>query len=330
MIQAQHKRLVVIIILMISLVLTATAQSGEQSRTDIIALLSIFINFPYSDHASGDKIYSINIDDIETVSQRSNDGSLRALKLAGKPETIKSPGFEPLLYLDIHTDNVNYSRIIIRVINEWNRSDLVIYHYKDDEWQPLLTTINGNYLQAVTGSLSVFAVGAQGGINIHLISDNLVMAGGNATIAGAAYFNNNSAASGINVEINPSWGVQSSTISDAQGNFQKILDVPDQPGNYTIGVNATSGIQNGTNITTIQVTNTSLFVINTSTNIQNTTVSDANISFSFPADGVPGSSSLSISLDRTTLMKVRMNNITIYNATTNIVNLNITARTSRS
>ncbi|NJD53672.1 MAG: hypothetical protein FIB07_12480 [Candidatus Methanoperedens sp.] len=334
MTQAQNKKLVLIVILMISLVFTATAQTKDETHTDIISLISIFINSPYPGYTStgqadtAGNTYSIAIEDIKTLSQKSNDGNsrLRALKLTGKPVEIKTPGFEPLIYLDIHTDSLNYSSITIRIINEWNRSDLIIYHYKDNEWQPLETTITGNYLEAVTESLSVFAVGAPGGINIHLLADKEVMTGGNAVIAGAAYFNNSTAASGINIEINPSWDNLSGTITDSQGNFQKILKVPQQPGNYTIRVNATSGIQDGENQTTIRVTNTSLFVISTGATIRNTTVSkaEANISFSFPQDAVPVSADLLLSLDSAAGMKVSMNNITIYNSTTNNVTLNLT------
>jgi len=132
--------------------------------------------------------------------------------------------------MDIHQDTPSSSGATIRILNEWHRSDLIIYHYKDDEWQPLNTVKNGDFLEARTDSFSVFAVGAPGGINIHLLADTLILSDDNVTVGGSAFFNNSTAAAGISIEIKPSWSEILTTTTDQQGNFLQAITGPSVPG----------------------------------------------------------------------------------------------------
>ncbi len=301
--------------------------------TVFVLLIALAITNQTGFHAESNTTKNFTIEPAETQVSISNteNGSIRAEKLMEKPIAVKNPPFEPLQYLHIHADNLTSSSFTIRIFNEWGRSDLIIYHYTGDDWQPLKTRINGSYLEAVTESFSVFAVGAQGGINIYLLASNLTFLNNTAAIAGAAYYNNSTAAAGIDIEINPSWGSFANTTTDARGNFLRMLTGPSLPGNYTVWVNATSGSLNGTNSSTVQATNATLYRINASASIANTTTANpyANISFMFPADAVPYSSNISLSLGSTTSMEVKVNNITIYNETTSSANLNLTGYLTR-
>jgi len=271
---------------------------------------------------------SIIIEVSESLTQISSSEniSISTDRLNEKPVELKEPHFKPLLYLDIHPESTLNSSAIIRIYNEWQRSDLVIYHYKDNNWQQLETSINGDYLEAVTDSFSIFAVGAPGGINLRLQADTLVLAGDTVNVAGAAYYNNSTAAGAINVELNPSWAVPFNITADQQGNFLYILTSPELPGNYTLYVNASSGGLAGSNNTTIQVTNATIYMTNATARIMNSRVVNpfASISFPFPEGAVPEQSKISLNLNSSASIEVKVNNITLYNSTTSGANLDIT------
>ncbi|NJD76264.1 MAG: hypothetical protein FIB08_04105 [Candidatus Methanoperedens sp.] len=275
---------------------------------------------------AGEKKYTIEISGLQSDITVAENAGIHALKLEKKPDAVKKPHFQPFQYLEIFSDNLTYSSITIRIPNEWERSDLIIYHYAGEYWLPLPTTMNGSYIEAVTYSLSIFAVGSPGGINIRLFADNPAHTNDTITVSGAAYYDNSTAAAGSNVEIAPSWTGSYNLIADSQGNFIKILTAPAQPGNHTIWVNATSGSLNGSNATYIQVTNTTLYRTGASATITGSTASGmfANIGFQFPADAVPSYSGISLVPGSATSMEVKINNITVYNATTASANLNIT------
>ncbi|TFH47430.1 MAG: hypothetical protein E4G94_00055 [ANME-2 cluster archaeon] len=250
-----------------------------------------------------------------------------------KPKNVKDPDFFAMKYVEIHAENVSYDTVEITVIYKdeelagFEENKLVLYHYTNGNWISLPTIVDPitNTLTAYVNSFSVFAVGAQGGININLLADDLTFLNNTATIAGAVYYNNSTAAAGIFIEINPAWGGYANTTTDAQGNFLKILSGPEQPGNYIVWVNATSGSLNGSTDISINATNATLYRINTSANIANTTGSstNTNISFAFPMDAVPESANLILNLSSITNTEVKVNNITIYNGTTDNANLNL-------
>lgn len=140
----------------------------------IAKLFSVFIHFPASDTnntaglietgqdsvepaISGSRI-TIEIGDSYTRIINDENRTIKAEKLKEKPGAVKDPRFTSLVYLEIHGDSLTDSGAVIRILNEWGRSDLIIYHYKNDEWYPLQTTINGSYIEAVTGSFSVYAL----------------------------------------------------------------------------------------------------------------------------------------------------------------------------
>ncbi len=327
---------------------TASNVQGEQyERGNIVPVISAFIQFAgfipddtltltditdtsfqpefftrINNHAN----ITIEISDTYTRISNAENTSIHTVKLKEKPTGVKDPPFKPLLYLDIHSDIPSSSGANIRVLNEWQRSDLILYHYKGESWHPLETRIDGNFIEAVTDSFSIFAVGAPGGINVRFMADPLILTGDAVTVSGAAYYNNSTAAAGINIEIITSWSGSRNITSDAQGNFFEILNSTNLPGNYSLWVNASSGGLTGTNSTTVQVTNTSLYRTNSSAVIANTTMVNpfTSISFSFPENAVPEVSSISLTLDHATSLNVKINNITLYNASTDRIELNLT------
>ncbi len=308
------------------------------SPVTITKLLSVVIHLPASHNNSitgnmdaenirphiPDNRPTIEIGEAYTRISGPGNRTIRVERLKEKPAASKNPGFSALAYIEIHEDIPANSGAVIRIFNEWERSDLIIYHYKDNDWHPLHTSVNGSYLEAEIGSFSVFAVGATGGINLRLLADTLVLASDTVTISGSAYYNNSSAASGISIEINPSWTGLSSITADAEGNFIRTIAGPALPGSYTVWVNATSGSLNGTDYTTVEVTNATIYRVNASANISGTATSPAGISFQFPSGAVPEASVMTIIPGSPVSMHVKMNNITIFNATTSAINLNLT------
>jgi len=349
----QIKICIIIALLMLSLAssIDTTKASNQQvnqyNKFYLSHILSVFIQFAgiddeftnnptniiessFTEPVNGKKDdkekITIEFSNTYTRISGSKNTSIRTDRLNEKPVEIKEPHFKPLVYIDIHPENPRNASAVIRIFNEWQRSDLVIYHYKDNEWQQLETIINGDYLEAITDSFSIFAVGAPGGINLRLQADPLILINDTVTVAGAAYYNNSTAANAINIEINPSWSLPFSIAADQQGNFFQILASPQLPGNYTLYVNATSGSLSGSNNTTIQVTNATIYTTNATARITNNLVIDpfANISFPFPEDAVPELSNISLNLNSSTFIEVKINNVTIYNSTTSGIILNLT------
>ncbi|TFH47178.1 MAG: hypothetical protein E4G94_00760 [ANME-2 cluster archaeon] len=305
-----------------------------KKHVKIVALFTVFVffiafaitnqtEFPTESNIAAN--FTVELANAPETISNINPGTIHTEKLKEKPISVKTPHFEPLQYLNIHNYNATNSSITIRLFNEWNRSDLTIYHYAGDDWQPLETRINGSYLEAVTYSFSVFAVGAQGGININLLADDFTFLNNTATIASAAFYNNSTASASIAIEINPSWSGYANTTTDTEGNFVQILSGPTQPGNYKVWVNATSGSLNGSKDISINATNATLFRINASASITNTTgpSTNTNISFAFPVDAVPEFANLILNLGSSTNTEVKVNNITIYNGITDNANLNL-------
>ncbi len=339
--------LTLILVLSIASSNASNVQGEPHEQNNIIPFISVFIQLaglspddalnltgiadnsfyqePFTLKNDTSKI-AVEITDNYTRISNAENITIRAVKLKEKPFRLKDPSFKVFMYLDIHKDTPSSSGATIRILNKWHRTDLIIYHYKDDDWQPLQTVINGDFLEAGTDSFSVFAVGAPGGINIRLLADTLILSDDNVTVGGSAYYNNSTPAAGIRIEIKPSWEESLITTTDQQGNFLQSVTGPSAPGNYSLQVNASSSILRGENSTTIQVTNTTLYRVNSSASISNTTVADpySNISFSFPADAVPEVSRISLGLSSVSNLNVKINNVTIYNASTNSINLNIT------
>jgi len=336
----------IIALLMLSMassIATSSNQDDQNNKFYLAHIISVFIHFAGTDESltnitedsfieavpgRGDNKEQIIIEfsDSYTRISGSENMNISTDRLNEKPVELKEPPFKPLLYMDIHPENSPNSSAVIRIYNEWQRSDLSIYHYADNDWQRLETVINGDYLEAVTGSFSIFAVGAPGGINIHLHSDTLILAGDTITIAGAAYYNNSTAANAINIEIDPSWSAPFNITTDQQGNFLQALTGPELPGNYTLYANASSGILSGSNNTIIQVTNATIYRTNATAGITNNMIvgAFASISFPFPEDAVPELSNISLDLNSSSSIEIKVNNITLYNSTTSSANLDIT------
>ncbi len=329
----KHKSWIIIGLLFFSLALTvatSTASDLRAQQNERIDLTNILSSFVISQKEKQPEV-TIEMADSYTRVSGSDNISISAVRLKEKPAGIKEPDFKPIQYLEIHQDTSSNLTASIRIFNEWQRPDLTIYHYKDNEWHALPTIVNGDFLEALTGSFSVFAVGASGGINLRLLADTLVLPDDTVVVAGAAYYNNSTAASGISIQIDPSWTGVANTTSDAQGNFIVLLSGPSITDNYTIRVNATSGSLFGSNSTIVQVTNAALYRINATVLIagNKSAVLFSVINFSYPENAVPETSSINLSTDTITDLVVRVNNITVYNATTNSLRLNLTGYIDR-
>lgn len=268
---------------------------------------------------------SINTSNIHTTFyiKSASNATIQVATLNSRAPEMPAPPFHALKYFEIHADNLSYTNVTIRIHNQWGRDDLVIYHYTD-HWEALPTSTSGDYLEAVTESLSIFAVGAPGGINLYLTADTTALTEDTLTVVGAAYYNNSTAAANINIEVHPEWTGFANTTTDESGNFLQILDTPSTPGDYTLWVNATDGSLSGGNVTVITATNTSLYKTRAGFSITDTSTTPCNLSFNLPQGAVVESSNISITLDANTSLEVRANNITIYSATTDSANLNLT------
>lgn len=222
-----------------------------------------------------------------------------------RPVNTRAPTFSPIKYVEIHAENMSYENVLITVsyteeeIAEFDENKLILYHYTNNQWIPLPTTVDtiSNMLTASVDSLSTFAIGQGSGINVYSRINELAEPDALVTISGAVYYDNLTAINSAAIDINVNnTAITRSVTSDSDGNFKTSFLAPSLAGNYDVMVNASYNSMMVNSTYRFEVTEVPLFKLtgNITVSNQENVDSGANISIEYgiPAGAIADNSTI--------------------------------------